>query len=138
MYNTTVIYFMSIMLIAYGGVFIIKNFLVDYKASDNGYKNIAVILLMLSAVIGAMAAAADAWSIEGIVDQLQHGNIINVEIRQMMERRIGDYRRESIMCTISGYVMATVSYIIYKNIEQEIRRNLNRSKERWNWSKIGR
>jgi hypothetical protein len=39
MYNTTVVYILSIALIAYGAVFIIKNFLVNYRASENGFKN---------------------------------------------------------------------------------------------------
>lgn len=138
MYNTTVIYFMSIALIAYGGIFIIKNFLVNYKASDNGFKNIAAILLMLFAVMSAMAAAGDAWSIEGLMEELKYNMNIDAEIRQLMERNIAGYRRESITCIISGYIMFIASYFMYKNIKQELSRNLNRPKSNWDWSKIRR
>ena len=138
MYNTTVIYFMSIVLLAFGGTFIIRNFLVDYKLSDNGFKNVAVLLLMVFAVVIALAASGDAWSVEVLMDELQYSKNINVEIRQLMERNIENYRRESIMCIILGYTMFIASYFIYKNIKQELLRNLNRPKENWDWSKIRR
>ncbi len=136
MYNTTVIYFMSIALIACGGIFVIKNFLVNYRASDNGIKNVAVILLTVFAVISALTAAADAWHIEGLMDKLQHSRSIDAKLRQLMEGNIADYSSESIVCIISGYIMFIAAYFICRNIEQEICKDLDKPKERWDWSKI--
>ncbi|MHB1394305.1 MAG: hypothetical protein ACYCYE_14780 [Clostridia bacterium] len=136
MYNTTVIYILGIAIIAYGWVFVIKNFLVNYRASDNGFKNVAVMLLTVMAVIFAFGAAADAWCIEGLVDELQHSGSTNIEYRQLQERSISNYKRESVIYTISGFAMFIAAQLIYRNVKQEILRNLNRPKERWDWSKI--
>lgn len=138
MYNTTVVYFLSIPLIAYSGVFVVKNFLVNYRASENGLKNISVILLMIAAIVCATSAAADAWCIEGLMDELQHNVNAGDDYRRIMEKYIADFTRESTICIVLSYIMFIAAQIIYRSIKQEILKNMNKPIERWDWSKIRR
>lgn len=138
MYNVAVVCLLGIVLIGYSGVFVVKNFLVSYKASDNGYKNVAVIALVVIAVILAAGAAADAWGVEGLQSQLQDGNIGNPEVRALVERDIAYYKRESIICIVFGYLLFAAACFVYKNIEKEVQKRLENQKNRWDWSKIGR
>lgn len=136
MYNTTVIYILGLAIIAYGGVFVIKNFLVCYRASDNGFKNVAVMLLTVAAVILAFGAVGDAWTVEGLMDELQYNVGSNTELKQLLERDIENYKRESVVYTISAYMIFIAAHFIYMNIKREILANMNKPMERWDWSKI--
>lgn len=136
MYNTTVIYILGIAIIAYGGVFVVKNFLVNYRASDNGLRNVAVMLLVVMAIILAFGAAGDAWTIDGLQEELQYNTGNNAEVRMMIEREIQAFKRESVICIVSAYMIFTAAFLVYRRIKQEIARNLNKPMERWDWSRI--
>ena len=136
MLKFTIIIILGIILAVGSAIFVIKNFLVDYKGSDNGFKNVGNILLIVVSLLCSLISVWEGFGIVQILTRLETPSSMTVEMVQMLEKTVLEYSKEVTTAIIVGYVCFALAYLIFRSIQKEIQREIDRPKRRWDWDKV--
>lgn len=117
-------------------VFIVKNFLVCYKGSDKGFKNIFLVAFIIVALFCALNGVWQGNVVGQYIDHLGISEGVEEKEIAMLKQMIETGKRSIIRTTIIGYLSFFISYAIYINIKKEIKTNLEKHKEKWNLNKF--
>lgn len=136
MLKFTIIIILGIILAIGSAIFIIKNFLVDYKVGDNGVKTVSDILLIVIALICSLISVWEGFGVKEILIQLENPSGLSEEMIDMLNTTAVGYTNDVTTAIIVGYVCFILAYLIFRNIQKEIQRDVDRPKRRWDWNRI--
>lgn len=139
MLKFTIIIILGIMLAVISAIFVIKNFLVSYKGSENGFKNVCDILLIVVSLLSSLISVWGGFSLRELFLRLQNpSDLSNLseEMIQLLKKTLAEQSKEVTITIIVGYLCFTLAYLIFKTIEKEIQREVDKPKRKWDWSKI--
>ncbi|MBU3144242.1 hypothetical protein [Clostridium sp. CF012] len=139
MLKFTIIIILGIILAIISAIFVIKNFLVSYKGSESGFKNVCDILLIVVSLFSSLISVWGGFSLRELSLRLQNpsdlSNLSEVMI-QVLKKTLVQQSREVTIAIILGYSCFILAYLIFKTIEKEIQREIDRPKRKWDWNKI--
>ena len=139
MLKLTIIIILGIILAIISAIFVIKNFLVSYKGSESGFKNVCDILLIVVSLFSSLISVWGGFSLRELSLRLQNpsdlSNLSEVMI-QVLKKTLVQQSREVTIAIIVGYSCFILAYLIFKTIEKEIQREIDRPKRKWDWNKI--
>lgn len=141
MLKFTIIIILGMILAVISAIFVIKNFLVSYKGSESGFKNVCDILLILVSLFSSLISVWGGFSLRELLIRLQNpSDLSNLseEMIQLLKKTIVDQSREVTIAIIVGYVCFTLAYLIFKTIEKEIQREIDKPKRKWDLNKINK
>ena len=141
MLQFTIIIILGMILAVISAIFVIKNFLVSYKGSESGFKNVCDILLIVVSLISSLISVWGGFSLIELSIRLQNpSDLSNLseELIQLLKKTIVDQSREVTIAIIVGYFCFTLAYLIFKSIEKEIQREIDKPKRKWDWNKISK
>jgi hypothetical protein len=136
MLKFTIIIILGIILAVISAIFVVRNFLVNYKGSESGFKNVADILLIVVSLICSLISVWEGFGVKEILLRLENPTGISQEMIQVLKKTATEQTKDVIRAIIVGYVCFTLAFIVFKTIEKEIQRELDRPKRKWDWSKI--
>jgi hypothetical protein len=136
MLKFTIIIILGIILAIVSSIFVIKNFLVDYKGGDNGFKIVSDILLIVVALICSLISVWEGFGVKEILIQLENPSGLSKEMIDTLNITAVDYANDVTTAIIVGYVCFILAYLIFRTIQKEIQRELDRPKRTWDWNKI--
>lgn len=136
MFKFTIIIILGIILAIISGIFVVKNFLVNYKGSESGFKNVSNILLIVVSLICSLVSVWEGFSVKEILLRLENPSGMSEEMIQMLKKTATEQTKDVIVAIIVGYLCFLLAYLVFKSIEKEIKRELDRPKRKWDWSKI--
>lgn len=139
MLKFTIIIILGIILAIISAIFVIKNFLVSYKGSESGFKNVVDILLIVVSLCSSLISVWGGFSLRELLLRLQNpsdlSNVSEAKI-QLLKQTIVEQSREVTIAIIVGYLCFVLAYLIFKTIEKEIQREVDKPKRKWDWNKI--
>jgi uncharacterized membrane protein len=138
MLKFTIIIILGIILAVISAKFIIKNFLVNYKGSESGFKNVCDILLIVISLLCSFISIWGGFSARATLITLQNPSALSEEMIQMLNKSIVEGTQAVIITIIFGYVCFILAYLLFKTIENEIQRELDRPKRKWNLDLINK
>jgi amino acid transporter len=136
MLKFTIIIILGIILAIVSAIFVTKNFLVDYKGGDNGFKIVSDILLIVVALICSLISVWEGFGVKEILNQLKNPSDLSEEMIDMLNRTAVDYTNDVTTSIIVGYVCFILAYLLFRTIQKEIQREVDKPKRRWDWNKI--
>ncbi|GEM_PF-5861415 len=126
----------SLALVFYNVYFVIKNFLIKFIASDHGFLNVAIILLFVVSLCGALIAGCDALYAQNIIDYLASKKYIGDKELDYLQKELIRLSTQINISLITGYVAALLGLGGHQLIKREIKRANERPKRLWNWEKV--
>ncbi|MCB2291071.1 hypothetical protein LGK97_15150 [Clostridium sp. CS001] len=138
MFKFTIIIILGIILAVGSVIFVIKNFLVDYKGSDNGFKNVGDILLIVISLLCSLISVWEGFGIVQILTRLETPSGMTEQMIEMLEKTVLEYSKDVNTAIIVGYVCFVFAYLIFMSIQKEIQREIDRPKRRWDWNKLNK
>jgi hypothetical protein len=136
MLKFTIIIILGVSLAIVSAIFVIKNFLVDYKGGDNGFKIVCDILLIVVALICSLISVWEGFGVKEILIQLENPAGLSKEMIDMLNITAVDYANDVTTAIIVGYVCFIFACLIFGTIQKEIQREVDRPKRTWDWNKI--
>lgn len=136
MLKFTIIIVLGMILTVLSAIFVIKNFLVDYKGSESGFKNVCDILLVVVSLFSSLTSIWESFSLREILLRLENTSGMSEEMIQMLKKTVVEQTPGIIITIVVGYVCYILAYLIFKTIEKEIQQELDKPKRKWDWSKI--
>ena len=136
MFKFTTIIILGLILAVISVIFVFKNFLVNYKGSDNGFKNVADILLIVVSLFCSLIAVWGSFSLKEMLIRLENPSGLSEEMIQMFKKTVVEQTPGIIITIILGYVCFILAYLLFKTIKKEIQREIDKPKRKWDWNKI--
>lgn len=136
MLKFTIIIVLGIILTVLSAIFVIKNFLVDYKGSESGFKNVCDILLVVVSLFCSLVSIWGSFNLREILLRLENPSGMSEQMIQMFKKTVVEQTLGIIITIVVGYVCYILAYLIFKTIEKEIQQELDKPKKKWDWSKI--
>lgn len=136
MLKFTIIIILGIILAILSTIFVIKNFLVGYKGSDNGFKNVGNIILIVISLICSLISVWEGLGIVQVLNRLKTPSAMTEEAVEMLNKTLVEYSKDVNTAIIVGYVCFMLAYLIFKSIQKEIQQEIDKPRRRWNWNKI--
>jgi TRAP-type C4-dicarboxylate transport system permease small subunit len=136
MLKFTIIIILGIILAVISTKFVVKNFLVNYKGSESGFKNVCDILLIVVALFCSLISVWGSFHAREMLITLQDTSGLSEEMIIILKKTLVEQTPGIIKTIILGYVCFTLSYFIFKTIENEIQRDIDKPKRKWDWDKI--
>jgi amino acid transporter len=110
---------------------LVKNFLIDFNVSDNGWKTILVVLLIVISLLGAVIGYVEAFTIGDINNMQPSSNVTEQAIQQL--RELIPIKIITVYVSICiGYIAFFLHILLIKNI-REIRRKEMESNAHSRW-----
>lgn len=120
-----------------GIAFIIKNFVINYKAADSGFKLIMTMALsVLSSILGVnslylqLRAKSLEKAIEGLTETSDKLSLLIIQIAQSVKNA-----RNSILI---GAIFFLIAYLLFKNMQKEIKKEYDKPKKLWDLSSLNK
>lgn len=136
MFKFTIIIILGIILAISSAIFVTKNFLVDYKGSESGFKNVCDILLIVVALICSLISVWEGFGVREILTKLENTAGLSEEMIVMLQKTATEYSTDVTAAIIVGYICFILAYLVFKNIQREIQREFDKPKRKWDWNKI--
>jgi amino acid transporter len=136
MFKFTIIIILGIILAISSAIFVTKNFLVDYKGSESGFKNVSNILLIVVALICSLISVWEGFGVREILTKLENTASLSEEMIVMLQKTATEYSTDVTAAIIVGYICFILAYLVFKNIQKEIQREFDKPKRKWDWNKI--
>ncbi|MGH4123946.1 MAG: hypothetical protein ACREV6_13550 [Clostridium sp.] len=136
MLKFTIISILGIILAVMSAIFVIKNFLVSYKGSESGFKNVCDILLIVVSIFCSLICVWEGSSLREILLRLENPSSMSEEMLQMLKKTVVEQSKDVTIAIIVGYLCFILAYLIFKTIEKEIQREIDKPKRKWDWNKI--
>lgn len=138
MFKFTIIIILGVILAVVSGIFVVKNFLVNYKASESGFKNLSNVLLIVVSLICSLISVWESFSIKDILIKLENLSGLSEEMIHLLKNTVAEQTKDVTTSIIVGYVCFILAYLLFKAIEKEIQLELDKPKRKWDWSKINK
>jgi len=138
MLKITIIIILGIVLSIISAIFVIKNFLVNYKGSDSGIKNVGDILLIIVSLFCSLISVWGGFSLRESLIILENPAGLSKEMNILLKKTVVEQSNELTMTIAVGYICFILAYLIFKTIEKEIQREFDKPKRKWDWSKINK
>ncbi|MGV8983436.1 hypothetical protein [Clostridium sp.] len=138
MLKVTIIIILGIALSIISAIFVIKNFLVNYKGSESGFKNVGDILLITISLFCSLISIWEGFSLRELLIRLGNPSNLSEEMILLLKKTVVEQSKDVTMAIAVGYFCFILAYLIFKNIEKEIQRELDKPKRKWDWSKINK
>ncbi|MFD3157886.1 hypothetical protein ACFIJ5_13610 [Haloimpatiens sp. FM7330] len=132
----TLIIILGLLLTAICTVFIVKNFLVYFKGSNNGFANVAILIFAVLALICCLVSILGGFKVNQINDILKMKQNLSPEIIKSLQADLTATRQRIIHSTILEFISFAISYIIFKLVQKKIKKQLKKPKRTWDWNKI--
>lgn len=136
MLKFTIIIILGIILAVVSAIFLIKNFLVDYKGGDNGFKIVGEILLIVVSLLCSLVSVWEGFGIVQVLSTLKTPTGLLEEEIRLLNHTVAEYTKDVNTAIIVGYVCFILAYLIFRSIQKDIRREIDKPKRRWDWNKI--
>ncbi|MCB2314096.1 hypothetical protein LGL55_23895 [Clostridium tagluense] len=136
MLKFTIIIILGIILAVISAIFVIKNFLVDYKGSESGFKNVCNILLMVVSLVCSLISVWESFGVKEILLTLKNQSGMSEEMIQMLKKTAIEQTSGVIKALILGYVCFISAYLVFKTIQKETQLEFDKPKRKWDWNKI--
>ena len=138
MLKFAIIISLGMILAVMSAIFVVKNFLVDYKGSESGFKNVSDILLIVVSLYCSLISIWGSFSLREILRSLENPAGMSEQMIQMLNNTVTQQTRQIIITIILGYFCFILADLIFKTIEKEIQRELDKPKRKWDWTKINK
>lgn len=110
---------------------LVKNFLIDFNVSDNGWKTISIVILIVICLICAIISYSEAYTIGDINNTLSTPNLKQEEINQLKELIPIKIITVNISICI-GLTAYFIHMLLFKNIkENKLREMESGANGRW-------
>lgn len=136
MLKFTIIIILGIILAVMSTTFVIKNFLVSYKGSESGFKNVGDILLIVISLFCSLISVWGSFSLREIILRLENPSNLSEEMIQVLRKTVVEQSKDVTIAIVVGYLCFALAYLVYKTIEKEIQREIDKPKRKWDWNKI--
>ncbi|WP_035289405.1 hypothetical protein [Clostridium sp. KNHs214] len=117
-------------------VLIIRNFLIKYKGSDSGFKNLVFLAFIIVALMCALGGAWQGMSTKGKMEYLINVKEIPKKEMEILKVDIESGKSDIKKSSVTGYICLIGGYLILLNIKKERKKQLEEDKKKYNWSKI--
>lgn len=110
---------------------LVKNFLINFNVSDNGWKTILVALLIAIALLGALIGYIEAFTVGDINNMQQSSNLTEEAIQKL--RDLIPIKIVTIYVSIcTGYIAFFLHILLIKNIKENKRKEMeSNAHSRW-------
>jgi membrane-anchored glycerophosphoryl diester phosphodiesterase (GDPDase) len=132
----TIIIILGIILAIVSCIFVIKNFLVDYKGGDNGFKIVGQLLLIVVSLVCSLVSVWEGFGIVQLLSTLKTPIGLSENDINQLNQVLAEYTKDVNTSIIVGYVCFILAYLIFRSVQKEIQREIDRPKSRWDWNKI--
>ena len=113
---------------------LVKNFLINFNISDNGWKTALIAMLIVICFLCALSSYTEAYTI-GDINVMQVTSTTNQEDIEQLKSQIPFKRMTVIVSLCIGYTAFFVHMLLIKNIKNKNRLELETSASR-RWSRI--
>lgn len=135
-YMISFIIVLNVILAIICATFIFRKLVVQYKGSDNGFKNMVFIGFLIVALVCTLNGVWQGSATKGQMDYLKSVKEISSEKRVAIEKDIEFGKNSITTSTIVGFVSLFFSYGMFRNIQKEIKDNIGKPKKKWSWDEI--
>lgn len=136
MFYLTLIFIVNIIYVIWSVVYYVREYLVKFKASDNGFLNIGAIISSAISMVASVSSALYANGANNTYDVLRNPSLYDAEYLSQARLQLPGM----IHATFVNLGVAVIFFGIYALIRgfvlKEIKHNLEKPKKRWNWGKI--
>jgi hypothetical protein len=110
---------LGIVLSVFSIVFIIKNYLINFKVSRKGYKSTVILFVaILTAILGVLVFNG-GYRIQDIINELEYAKDLTAEAINTYKYEQAILSRETVISMVSGCISFTVYYLLHRSIKNE-------------------
>lgn len=122
---------LGIVLAGLSAISLVKNFLINFNVSDNGWKTISVVIMIIICLLCAVISYSEAFTIGDINNTLSTPNLQQEEIEQLKELiPIKIFTVNLSICI--GYIAYSLHFLLIKSIgESKLRAMESNANGRW-------
>ena len=136
MFYITAIIIVSSINIVFFGISLLKNFLIKFKVSDNGFVNVITIIVGAASAICAGSSIIMGINVNNSYEIIRDAGTYDAGYIQMVEEQLPLYIKSCITNFVIAAVFALVYYLLMKKIDKEITNKQKKPKNHWNWNNV--